>query len=44
MLIANDECSSSPCLNGGTCLEENPGTFKCVCADNFYGNRCKKGK
>lgn len=29
-------CSSSPCLNGGECVE-NAGFFTCKCSDKFKG-------
>ncbi len=35
-----DECSSGPCLNGGTCVDE-PGRFLCVCAPGFTAERCQ---
>ena len=34
-----DECSSSPCENGGACVDE-VGKFRCWCADGYWGNRC----
>ncbi|MET0386576.1 MAG: Kazal-type serine protease inhibitor domain-containing protein [Polyangiales bacterium] len=35
-----DECSTDPCLNGGTC-ENTPGSFTCDCAEGFDGPRCE---
>ncbi|RNA23001.1 neurogenic locus notch -like protein [Brachionus plicatilis] len=35
-------CSSSPCLNNGTCIEDSQG-FRCQCMkDYFFGNYCEK--
>eukprot|EP01043_Picozoa_sp_COSAG02_P012130 COSAG02_NODE_462_length_21838_cov_17.900501_3_plen_4662_part_00 len=34
-----DECASSPCLNGGTCVDQI-GTYRCWCVDGFWGMRC----
>lgn len=36
------ECNSSPCLNGGTCVEQID-TYLCNCAKGFYGNDCENG-
>ena len=40
-------CESNPCLNGGTCHEENgePEGFTCECLPHFFGLKCEnKGK
>ncbi len=34
-----DECAASPCLNGGTCLN-NDGGFSCSCNPGFEGDLC----
>ncbi|NXK89385.1 FBLN7 protein, partial [Formicarius rufipectus] len=34
------ECSSSPCQNGGTCLE-GPGHFQCLCPQQWAGATCQ---
>lgn len=35
-----NECASSPCLNGGTCVDE-VNQFSCVCAKGWSGNTCQ---
>ena len=36
-------CRFQPCENGGTCIEiASNRTFKCQCAENFYGKKCKQ--
>ena len=36
-------CDSSPCLNGGTCVEEED-DFRCRCTDKYEGKICDVGK
>ncbi|KAL9984806.1 hypothetical protein ACROYT_G007141 [Oculina patagonica] len=36
-----DECSSSPCLNGGTCTD-GVNNFTCSCPSPFFGHRCQE--
>jgi hypothetical protein len=33
--------SPTLCLNGGTCISQNPGYFSCLCANGFTGLRCE---
>lgn len=33
-------CSSSPCSNGGTCMEIDDGQFRCLCEYGYLGNTC----
>jgi EGF-like domain len=35
-----DECSTAPCLNGGTC-HDHINSFKCSCPIGFTGVRCQ---
>ncbi|OQR79590.1 protein jagged-1-like [Tropilaelaps mercedesae] len=36
-----NDCASSPCKNGGTCLDK-VNSFKCACARGFAGELCEK--
>ena len=37
-----NECSSEPCLNGGSCEDEEDG-YVCTCADGYTGDECQFG-
>ena len=37
-----DECSSSPCQNGGSCYDQVNGYF-CTCQQGYNGNECETG-
>ena len=37
-----NECSSEPCHNNATCLDQ-VAAFECVCAAGFTGNQCDRG-
>ena len=37
-----DECDSSPCLNGATCVDGVDG-FSCSCVDGYSGDLCDIG-
>ena len=37
----HNPCEPNPCLNNGTC-EVDGDTFKCICDDNNYGEKCSE--
>lgn len=37
-----DQCTSTPCLNNGTCSSRN-GTFDCTCSKGWIGRMCEQG-
>ena len=39
--IEIDECESSPCLNGGICIDK-VAAYACVCAMGFTGSNCEE--
>nr|XP_026692192.1 zonadhesin-like isoform X3 [Ciona intestinalis] len=39
--VDENACSSSPCLNGGSCTSLDKGGYKCVCFDKFTGVNCE---
>ena len=38
-----NECSSNPCLNGGTCVDQVNG-YVCNCQPGYNGVRCQTGE
>ena len=38
-----DECSSDPCQNGGTCVDQVNG-YLCQCSPGYTDLQCKTGK
>lgn len=38
-----DDCASSPCAQGGTCIDLDDG-FECVCPPQWEGKTCQIGK
>ena len=38
-----NECQSSPCINGGTCLD-GVNRFICQCLPGYTGDRCEISK
>ncbi|XP_048509175.1 neural-cadherin isoform X2 [Athalia rosae] len=40
--VDKNECIDYPCLNGGSCINENPSLrYRCVCPDGFWGENCE---
>ncbi|XP_072169186.1 neural-cadherin-like [Diadema setosum] len=37
-------CESSPCLNGGTCVDVYGGTYQCTCPYGYDGPNCQQTK
>ena len=37
-----NECNGSPCKNGATCVND-PGSYRCTCADGYTGATCVDG-
>lgn len=42
-LLDLDECASSPCAQGGTCIDREDG-FECVCPPQWKGRTCQIGE
>ena len=43
--LQQDQCQSSPCLNGGQCfVSASPGKFYCICSVSHKGQRCEEEK
>ncbi|PFX25638.1 Protocadherin Fat 3 [Stylophora pistillata] len=41
--VVQGPCHFEPCENGGTCIEiASNRTYRCQCADKFYGKRCRQ--
>ena len=38
--VDDNECLRTPCLNGGTCVN-NVGSYKCSCTGGFVGTNCE---
>ena len=39
-----DHCESSPCNNGGTCINTQSRNYTCVCENQWTGNNCEIGE
>nr|ADU54210.1 Delta5 [Amphimedon queenslandica] len=35
-----DSCAPQPCLNNGTCINEDPGNYSCICLAGWTGKSC----
>ena len=42
LFVDIDECSSDPCMNGGTCTDE-VNSYTCACAPGYSGEGCDIG-
>src|SRR5271163_661933 len=40
LISVNGQCASSPCLNGGTCLQTG-GLYLCNCTTGYQGFQCQ---
>ena len=38
-----DECKSTPCLNGGLCVD-GINSYTCKCKENYMGKNCETSK
>lgn len=36
-----DDCSSNPCLNGGSCIDRI-NAYNCTCSENYIGKNCER--
>lgn len=43
MPVFSEDCIPNPCLNGGTCSEEEVG-ISCVCLPGYGGHTCETGE
>ena len=41
--LGNVGCDSLPCLNGGTCNEDENG-YTCTCGQGYSGDNCDEGR
>ena len=42
LLVDIDECSSDPCMNGGTCTDDF-NSYSCACVAGYTGETCDIG-
>ncbi|XP_056092251.1 protocadherin Fat 1 [Rhinichthys klamathensis goyatoka] len=41
VFFPSPDCSSNPCLNGGSCLMRQSGGYACKCSTSFSGTHCE---
>ena len=39
--VVTSSCANNPCMNGGTCTENNNGQSECTCSPGFSGTLCQ---
>ncbi|XP_035265581.1 protocadherin Fat 2 [Anguilla anguilla] len=37
-----ERCADHPCQNGGTCVENSNGEFRCSCTPQYFGSHCEQ--
>lgn len=42
LISESNSCASSPCVNGGVCIEDAIDSFHCTCAAGFTGVFCER--
>ncbi|XP_071093030.1 EGF-like domain-containing protein 2 [Haliotis cracherodii] len=42
--VDQNSCTSSTCLNGGTCFDDGVLGAKCYCDSEYYGDACEKNR
>ncbi len=43
VIVGTDECASTPCENGATCIDAL-NAYTCTCAPGYEGTFCATGK
>ena len=43
LVVDINECDSTPCQNGATCLN-NANMYRCICPNGWFGTNCQEGK
>ena len=43
-MVPMDHCASSPCENGGTCINTADNNYICVCKAQWTGTNCETGE
>lgn len=39
--VNHDRCASTPCKNGGECVDDNISAFMCACTPGWSGSKCQ---
>ncbi|XP_074596985.1 cubilin-like, partial [Brevipalpus obovatus] len=40
-MVSSNRCTSTTCLNGGTCISSQEARLYCLCPDEYTGERCE---